>query len=98
MKAKKRLLIVALAALLLAVLAPRRAYAFDTTPIIISGAIAGGVLVIGLIAILVAGGQEDEDLKPIRIPATTRDPYNPGQIRFLRDCPLAADSRPLACW
>jgi hypothetical protein len=87
--------LLALVLLFVSVVTPRRAAASDiTTPLIISGAVAGGVAVVLLIAILVEGNKKPDFLG--FAPATDR-PAQPG-VHLGTHCHPQDGALTLVCW
>jgi hypothetical protein len=83
--------------LLVLLLLPARSEATDlTTPLIISGAVAGAVAVITLTAIMLAE-DEEPDFFAVSVRGMNHD-RTPARIRFGLACGSLGDQPPLLCW
>jgi hypothetical protein len=101
MRGKKSIVgLMVLAMLMVAAIRPPRAEAkFDTTPLIISASVAGGLALIAFIAILLSSDDDEPDF--LAEPSRRRAP---GDRRFhvgfpaTRHCPVVGGNLSIACW
>ncbi len=98
---KLTVMTVALVFLLVGVLTPRKAAAINLTDgLIISGCVAGGIVVIALIAILVSGAtKKDEPFKPfVEQPNPLPSKVGQSRLRTGLACRTRDGTLPLLCW
>jgi hypothetical protein len=98
---KLRNLAIAVAALfLIGTLAPPKAHANTTDTVIIICSIVGGLAVIALTATLIMRSQNKKifGLQEPRAPKDDNRIATQRKVRFLTECPVTAEGRPMVCW